>query len=66
MNTPACFDHNSYGDGALLCNTTTLFSVTEKKPSDGHNRQVLSFRRAGGICKMVDSALMVTFMDLVL
>jgi len=27
-----CFEHNSYGDGAFLCNTTTLFSVTEKSP----------------------------------
>jgi hypothetical protein len=41
INTPACFDHNIYGDGALLCNTATLFSVTEKKNSDGLNRQVL-------------------------
>ena len=32
INTLACFERNSYGDGALLCNTTTLFSVTEKSP----------------------------------
>jgi len=32
INSPVCFDHNSYGDGALLCNTTTLFSVTDKSP----------------------------------
>jgi len=32
INTPVYFDHNSYGNGTLLCNTTTLFSVTEKSP----------------------------------
>jgi hypothetical protein len=32
INTPVSFGHNSYGDGALLCNTTTLFAVTEKSP----------------------------------
>jgi hypothetical protein len=29
-NSSACFDHNSHGDEALLCNRTTVFSVTEK------------------------------------